>query len=86
MKSNAANQVEAYTQNSSKVSLSLHTLIDVRHDVMRHQGTAYSARSDFPGQRTGKRRGQGLEFVVSRRARIHHYSGGRLKTADVYRE
>ena len=63
MKSNAANQVEAYTQNSSKVSLSLHTLIDVRHDVMRHQGTAYSARSDFPGQRTGKRRGQGLEFV-----------------------
>ena len=48
---------------SPRVSLSLQALIDARHDVIRHRSTSVIGRSDFPGQRTGKRRGQGLEFI-----------------------
>jgi len=63
MKGNAANRVAAYSQGPSKVSLNLQSLIDAQHDIVRGQSTANTGRSDFPGQRTGIRRGQGLEFI-----------------------
>jgi len=63
MKGNSANQIASYSQSSTKIFLNLQTLIDARHDIVRGHGTANSGRSDFPGQRTGKRRGQGLEFI-----------------------
>jgi len=63
MKGKTENQLTADSQGSSKVSLNLQTLIDARHDIVRRHDTANSGRSDFPGQRTGIRRGQGLEFI-----------------------
>ena len=48
---------------NSRVTLTLQSLIDARHDVIRHHNNSTTGQSDFPGQRTGKRRGQGLEFI-----------------------
>jgi len=45
------------------ISLSLQSLIDARHDVIRHHSSRQFVHSDLPGQRTGTRRGQGLEFI-----------------------
>ena len=59
MVGNAANTVAT----ESQVSLDLQSLIDARHDVVRGQSSSNIGRSDFPGQRTGIRRGQGLEFT-----------------------
>jgi len=63
MKGNAVNQEAADSQGSSEVFLNLQALIDARHDIVRGRSTANSSLSDFPGQRTGTRRGQGLEFI-----------------------
>ena len=78
MAGNAANPVANYSrglssqglssqglssQGSPAVSLNLQSLIDARHDIVRGQSTANTGRSDFPGQRTGIRRGHGLEFI-----------------------
>jgi len=63
MAGNAANQVANYSQGSPKVTLSLQSLIDARHDIVRGQSTSNSGRSEFPGQRAGLKRGQGLEFI-----------------------
>jgi len=56
---NAANRVAP----ESRVTLDLQSLIDARHDVVRGSASSSIGRSDFPGQRTGIRRGQGLEFI-----------------------
>jgi len=48
---------------SRRLSLSLQTMIYARFDVIRRQSSSPIGRSDFPGQRTGTRRGQGLEFI-----------------------
>ena len=55
----------ATTPNSEnpRLSLSLQTMIDARFDVIRRHNSSPIGRSDFPGQRTGTRRGQGLEFI-----------------------
>jgi len=50
-------------RDHSPVSLTLQSLIDARHDVVRNRSITNIGRSDFPGQRTGSRRGQGLEFI-----------------------
>ncbi len=44
-------------------SLALQTLIEARFNILRQRTAGHIGRSDFPGQRTGPRRGQGLEFI-----------------------
>lgn len=47
----------------SATQLPLQTLIAARHHIVRNSSSRHVGRSDFPGQRTGPRRGQGLEFI-----------------------
>ncbi len=47
----------------SGTTLALQTLIEARHKILRQRTGSHIGRSDFPGQRTGPRRGQGLEFI-----------------------
>lgn len=48
---------------SPYTSLTLQSLIDARHDINRLHHSTRVSHSSFPGQRSGNRRGQGLEFI-----------------------
>lgn len=43
--------------------VTLQTLINARYKILQQKSNSHIGRSDFPGQRTGPRRGQGLEFI-----------------------
>jgi len=49
--------------NRSGTSLSLQSLIDLRHEIIRKRDSGQTGRTGFPGQRMGIRRGQGMEFI-----------------------
>lgn len=44
-------------------ALTLQSLIDTRYDVLGLRSSRQVSGSDFPGQRTGIKRGQGIEFL-----------------------
>jgi len=46
-----------------RTSLPLQALIDTRYNIVNRHGSNDQGRSDFPGQRMGTRRGQGLEYI-----------------------
>lgn len=51
------------TASPTPASLSLQSLIDTRYSIIKSRSDAQAYGNDYPGQRTGIKRGQGMEFV-----------------------